>query len=87
MTELGEEPTEYSIAHIKEAIATDPHTGELHVEVDVKGAAVVLSGRVSTEQRRTAVESVVLRLYPGARVHNYISVEVLDTEPPVEDMQ
>ena len=86
MTELGEEPSEYSIAHIKEALAADPHTAELHVEVQVKGSSVAVTGRVTTDERRNAVEEVIGRLYPGARIQNYIAVEVLDTEPTVEDL-
>lgn len=86
MTELGQEPVEYSIAHIKEALAADPHTAELHVEVQVKGASVAVTGRVATEERRTAVEEVIERLYPEARIQNYVAVEVLDAEPTVEDL-
>ena len=86
MTELGDEPIEYSVAHIKEALAADPHTAELHVEVQVKGNSVAVSGRVTTDERRTAVEEVIGRLYPGARIQNYIVVEVLDPEPTVEDL-
>lgn len=86
MTELGDEPVEYSIAHIKEALAADPHTAELHVEVQVKGGSVSVTGRVATDERKSAVEEVIGRLYPGARVHNYLAVEVLDAEPTVEDL-
>ncbi|MGH2813001.1 MAG: BON domain-containing protein [Actinomycetota bacterium] len=86
MSEFGKEPAEYSVAHIREALAVDHRTAELHVDAEVKGGSVVLSGRVSTEERRRAAEEVVLELYPEARVHNYLSVEVLDAEPEVEDL-
>ena len=87
MSELGKEPVEYSVAHIREALAVDPRTAELHVEAEVKGGVVALSGRVSTEERKLAAEELVLKLYPEARVQNYISVEVLDDAPEVEEMQ
>lgn len=87
MSELGKEPVEYSVAHIREALAIDPRTAELHVEAEVKGGTVALSGRVSTEERKRAAEEVVMQLYPEARVHNYISVEVLDDKPDVEEMR
>jgi osmotically-inducible protein OsmY len=86
MSEFGKEPVEYSVAHIREALAVDERTAELHVEAEVKGGTVALSGRVSTDERKRAAEEVVTRLYPEARVHNYISVEVLDAKPEVEDM-
>ena len=87
MSVLGKEPVEYSVAHIREALAVDPRTAELHVQAEIKGGMVALSGRVSTEERKRAAVDVVMRLYPDARVHNYISVEVLDDKPDVEEMQ
>jgi osmotically-inducible protein OsmY len=87
MSELGKEPVEYSVAHIREALAIDSRTAELHVDAEVKGGMVALSGRVSTEERKRAAEEVVMQLYPEARVQNYISVEVLDNKPDVEEMR
>lgn len=86
MSEIGKEPVEYSVAHIREALAVDERTAELHVMAEVKGSMVTLSGRVSTEERKAAAEVVVSQLYPEAKIHNYISVEVLDDEPEVEDL-
>lgn len=69
----GEEP-EYVVARIQQALATDPRTGELELDVRIAGGGVFLAGAVATSERREAVEQVVRETAPELDVHNELSV-------------
>lgn len=82
MTPAAEEAPEYLIARIQEALATDPRTGELELDVRIAGGRIFLTGTVSTLDRCAAVEEVVRELAPDYRVSNELScVEVPDPGP------
>lgn len=69
----GEQP-EYVVARVQDALAIDPRTGELELDVRIAGGRVFLAGAVATSERREAVERVVREVAPELEVHNEISV-------------
>jgi hypothetical protein len=66
MADIARDPptTNYLVAHIVEALATDARTNTLDVRVNVTGNRVFLIGQVASQQRRQAVEQVVRELLP-----------------------
>ncbi|HEY1329855.1 MAG TPA: BON domain-containing protein [Actinomycetota bacterium] len=71
---------------IRHALATDARVAEMHVQVEVSGRRVRLSGPVGSADRREATESVVLEVLPDAEVRNDTTVPELDREPETEDL-
>jgi osmotically-inducible protein OsmY len=69
----GQQP-EYVVARIQDALAQDPRTGELELDVRIAGGRVFLAGAVATEERRKAVEQVVREVVPDLHVLNELSV-------------
>jgi osmotically-inducible protein OsmY len=72
---MNEQPDEYVVGHIKEALSSHPGLGELHVEVTVARGDVYLSGELPTEERRRTLEEVVREIAPERTVHNATTVE------------
>jgi osmotically-inducible protein OsmY len=70
----------YLVAHLQEALAADPRTEELGIEVTVAGSTVVLSGTVATAQRREAVAAVAREALREHEIRNEVTVAEL-TEP------
>ena len=79
-------PDEYLVAHANEALATDPRTAELELDVAVDGREVVVTGTVATPERQAAVGEVVARALPGREVRNLTAVEDEEAEPFVETL-
>jgi osmotically-inducible protein OsmY len=77
----GEEPDQYLIERVREAMAEDPRVGELYVQVSIVAGKVVLSGTVATAERKEAMTELVHELLPGHEVHNLTTVSSL-SEPP-----
>jgi hypothetical protein len=71
---MSAEAPEYLIGRIQQALATDPRTGELELDVRVAGSRIFLSGSVATEDRCGAVEEVVREVAPAYEVANHLSV-------------
>ncbi len=75
----------YLVAHIEEALATDPRTNSLDVRVSVADRVICLAGAVPCERRRGALEQVTRELMPvGFSLLNRVVVETFaepdDTE-------
>jgi hypothetical protein len=79
-------PDEYLIAHANEALATDPRTAELELDVSVDGLEVVLTGTVATPERQVAVAEVVAKALPGREVRNLVAVGGEAADPFVETL-
>jgi osmotically-inducible protein OsmY len=79
-----EQPDQYVLEHVREAIAQDERLGELHVHVTRVGDRIVITGDVATEERRRTLAEVVGRVCPGCEVANQASVEPLPEAPKVE---
>lgn len=69
----GQQP-EYLVAHVKDALATDPRTGELELDIRIAGDRIFLTGAVATPERRDAVERVVRDVCPDYDVVNQLSI-------------
>ena len=77
----AEEPDQYLLAHVREALAADDRTDELGVEVAVVGRTVILNGTVLTDDRRLAAAQVAAEALPEHSVRNELTVADL-SEPP-----
>lgn len=77
---MSDEQPEYQVGRIQQALATDPRTGELELDVRIASGRVFLTGAVATAERRQAVEEVVRELAPDLEVHNELSVT--EEQPP-----
>ena len=80
---LDQPPSErhHLVARIRRALAEDPRVGELGVTVSLTEEAVILSGRVATEERRRAAAAVAAELAPGLAVKNQIDLEDVRDAP------
>jgi osmotically-inducible protein OsmY len=63
--------TEYVAGHVQEALA---HTGETDVHVRAESGRVLLTGTVTTEERREAAARIATNLAAGLDVRNEITV-------------
>ncbi|MBF6167098.1 BON domain-containing protein [Streptomyces gardneri] len=83
------EQPQYLVARLRRALAEDPRTAELGVQVTIRGDVVVLGGEVSSEQRKQQMETVVREQLPHARIHNDVHVTrpaaPVDTETLEQD--
>ena len=79
-------PDEYLVAHAGEALATDPRTAELELDVSVDGREVVVTGTVATPERQAAVGAVVAKALPGREVRNLTAVGDEAADPFVETL-
>jgi hypothetical protein len=68
------EPTAYLVEHVRECLIHDPEIGELDVHVAIDGNRVVITGNVSTVERRDAVARAVAGCLPGHEVRNDTTV-------------
>ena len=66
----AEEPDQYLIQRVRDGLAKDPSVAELDLHIRLLGRRLVVSGNVSTAERRAAVATVAERLAPGYEVHN-----------------
>ena len=74
-------PTDYLVGHVEEALACDPRVSEQGLHVSVAGDRVFVTGTVSTQGRRDALESVVGELLPDYEVRNDVVVSADYPEP------
>jgi hypothetical protein len=79
-------PDEYLVAHANEALAADPRTAELELDVSVDGREVIVTGTVATPERQAAVAEAVAKALPGREVRNLTAVENETAEPFVETL-
>ena len=79
-------PEEYLVARAGEALAADPRTAELELDVNLDGREVIVTGTVATPERQAAVADVVAKALPGREVRNLTAVEDEDAEPFVETL-
>jgi len=62
------------VARLSRALAEDPRTAELGVQVTAHGDEVFLCGDVASASRRDEVAAVVREKAPELRVHNDVRV-------------
>jgi hypothetical protein len=71
---MNEQPEEYLIGRIQEALARDPRTHKQDVRVTIAAGTIRLAGQTSTEERRLAIGSLVTELCPERTVLNELAV-------------
>ena len=64
----------YLAEHIRDDLLRHPDVGELDVHVAVDGTRVVVTGHVSTSERREAITHVLAELLPDHDVRNETTV-------------
>jgi osmotically-inducible protein OsmY len=79
-THAHDEPTQYLVARLRDALAHDARVAALDIQVRVVGGDLFLTGAVSTPPRRDAAEAVVHDVAPDLTVHNQL--DVLPVGPP-----
>jgi Flp pilus assembly secretin CpaC len=86
MGDRAKEPEPYLVEHVRDALAHDPRVGELDVTVEVEGETVVLSGSLSSPERRQAAAEVARDLLPDHQVRNETSVAEFDEPTEAEHL-
>jgi len=81
-----EEPPHYLVQRVREALAHDERVSELEVKVKVFGHKVFLTGPVSTEERRVAIDEVLGEILPDYEIHNETQVAELGPRPEAEKL-
>ena len=77
-------PPEYLAQRLRDAIAADPRTGELGLEVAVVGEGLAVRGVVGSEERRLAIGAVAKEALPGTEVRNETVVKEVN-DPGAEE--
>jgi osmotically-inducible protein OsmY len=80
------DPERYVVAHVREALAKDPRTNELNVEISVAGDSVFLTGPVTSIEHQAAVTEVVVEVAGGYEVHNHTSLAELGEPAEPEEL-
>lgn len=83
---VSPEAPEYAAARIHRALAEDPRTAELGVEVRVFSEKIFLHGTVPSEQRRSRITEVAGAQAPGFDVHNEVLVMEAGEPPQREEL-
>lgn len=73
---------QYRAARLRSALAQDPRTAELGIQVTVRGDHVFLSGAVASAQRKEELDHVLHESEPRLNVHN--DVRVVEVGEPGE---
>ena len=84
-------PTQYVVAHLRELLAHDERVAALDVQIRIVGSEVFLTGRVSSPERRAAVEAVVREAVvreevPHLTPHNQLDVLPADAPSGREEI-
>lgn len=74
---MTDEPRPYREESLRQALATDPRVMEQELDVSIAGNRVVISGTITTEDRRAAVSDVARERFPDLEVHNRTVVPTL----------
>lgn len=78
---------QYDVAELRRALAEDPRTAELGVQVRIRGDQLFLTGDVACPQRRAAIAEVAAEHSDGLALHNEIRVVRHDPPTGQEDLR
>lgn len=81
MQDPHSEPNAYLVEHIREHLLRDPRVGELDLHVSVEGSIVLVTGHVSTEERRAAISVALASLLPEYETRNEATVAAYPEAP------
>ncbi len=74
----------YEAAHLSELLANDLRTSAPELRVTVAGGVVTVTGTVTTEERRDAIDEVITEAHPELDVRNDVTVLDLSGPPSSE---
>lgn len=74
---LPEQPPEYVVAHVQEALATDTRVAELGIGVSVAGGRLFLTGTVSSDEQRDRAGDLAVEVAGDLEVCNDLEVAQL----------
>ncbi|MDQ1438384.1 MAG: hypothetical protein QOK43_2013 [Acidimicrobiaceae bacterium] len=69
-----QEPVDYIVGHLEEALACDERVNEQGLHVTVHGRRIFVDGTVSTKERHAAVAEIVAELLPDWSLVNQATV-------------
>jgi osmotically-inducible protein OsmY len=71
---MDDEPKQYLVERVRDALAHDERVAERDVHVRVLGSRVFLQGSVPTPERRDAATQVAREVVPDHQVFNELTV-------------
>ena len=74
----------YEAAHLSDLLASDPRTSAPELRVTVGAGTVTITGTVTTEERRDAVDLVIREAHPELDIRNDVTVVDLSGPPSTE---
>ncbi len=81
---VGDRQLDYAVAKLREALAEDPRTNELDIQIEQSDGKFLLRGEVQTDIRKDSVMKIAQELFPDFRIENQIRVcnfaEPVETE-------
>jgi hypothetical protein len=77
---------QYVVARVRDALAHDDRVAALDIQVRIVGSDVFLTGTVSSDPRRVAVEDVVRDEVPELTIHNQLDVLPVDAPTGREEI-
>jgi osmotically-inducible protein OsmY len=77
-----DEPKQYLIARIQEALAKDGRVNELDIDVVLAGHKIFLSGEVTTARRKEAISEIARECLPGYEVVNEVNISPFGASEP-----
>ena len=83
---MSEEPTQYLVARLRDALAHDHRVAALDLQVRIVGNDLYLTGQVASPRRRDAAESVVHDVAPELKVHNQLDLLPVDAPTSREEI-
>jgi hypothetical protein len=78
-TSGAQEPPQYQVQRIREALAHDPGVGELELDVNIRAGKVLVTGTVPSSEVQHRISELVREVLPGLEVHNQTQVVHLET--------
>jgi hypothetical protein len=78
---------QYLVARLQEALARDERVGMQDLQVRVIQGRIHLMGEVATEERRSAIDAVALRIAPDTPIRNEVRVLSLGDAPKPEAIE
>ena len=82
----GNTPMQYVVARVRDALAHDDRVAALDIQVRIVGSDMFLTGTVSSDPRRAAVEDVVRGEVPDLTIHNQLDVLPVDAPTGREEI-
>jgi osmotically-inducible protein OsmY len=80
---MDDEPPQYVVQRVRDALARDGRVAELDVRVRVLGRRIYLQGSVTTPERRAAAIAVTREVVPDGEVFDELTV--VGVEDPIDE--